>query len=233
VTKGANTFFYHQDGLGSVTDLTDSTGVTAKSYAYDAYGNILESPGTLEQPYSYTGREFDSESGLLHYRARYYDQTTGRFLQKDPIGFKGGDVNLYLYTHANPVNFVDPSGNFVFVPVIPAIPPLVGAAADAAVIVGGIIGGAAIGDFILDNIFQQSRAKRDPIQGVQPVKVGRDCDGNCNPCPPAPAPWEQPGNAHGSTSGSHWHWIEWHQDKNDPDCTCYPVRRSGATPPRQ
>ena len=70
VTKGSSTYFYHQDGLGSVTDLTDSAGATAKSYAYDAYGNILESPGTLEQPYTYTGREFDSESGLLYYRAR-------------------------------------------------------------------------------------------------------------------------------------------------------------------
>ena len=85
VTKGSATYFYHQDGLGTVTDLTDSAGATAKSYAYDAYGNILESPGTLDQPYTYTGREFDAERGLYHYRARAYDPTTGRFLQKDPI----------------------------------------------------------------------------------------------------------------------------------------------------
>ena len=94
VTKGGSTFFYHQDGLGSVTDLTDTVGVTAKSYSYDAYGNILESPGTVEQPYTYTGREFDSESGLYYYRARYYDPATGRFLQEDPILFAGGDFNL-------------------------------------------------------------------------------------------------------------------------------------------
>ena len=73
VTKGSATYFYHQDGLGTVTDLTNATGATAKSYAYDAYGNILESPGALEQPYTYTGREFDSESGLYYYRAWYYD----------------------------------------------------------------------------------------------------------------------------------------------------------------
>jgi len=64
VTQGASTFFYHQDGLGSVTELTDSAGAVAKAYAYDAYGNILEAPGTVNQPYSYTGREFDVESGL-------------------------------------------------------------------------------------------------------------------------------------------------------------------------
>ena len=110
VTKGGSTYFYHQDGLGTVTDLTDSTGVTAKSYAYDAYGNILESPGTLEQPYSYTGREFDSESGLYHYRARYYDAATGRFLQKDPIGFVSGDLNLYGYVFNRPLTLRDPSG---------------------------------------------------------------------------------------------------------------------------
>ncbi len=109
VTKGANTFFYHQDGLGSVTDLTDSAGVTAKSYNYDAYGNILESPGTVEQPYTYTGREFDSESGLYYYRARYYDPTTGRFLQNDPVGFSGG-INLYRYALGNPASLRDPLG---------------------------------------------------------------------------------------------------------------------------
>ncbi|MFO0697903.1 MAG: RHS repeat-associated core domain-containing protein [Nitrospira sp.] len=109
VTKGANTFFYHQDGLGSVTELTDSAGATVKGYSYDAYGNILESPGTLEQPYTYTGRELDSESGLYYYRARYYDATTGRFLQKDPIGQADGN-NLYPYVNNNPLNLVDPAG---------------------------------------------------------------------------------------------------------------------------
>jgi len=105
-----STLFYHQDGLGSVTDLTDSVGATAKSYSYDAYGNILESPGAVEQPYTYTGREFDSETGLFYYRARYYDPASGRFLQKDPIGFAGDGDNFYTYVLNNPVNLSDPSG---------------------------------------------------------------------------------------------------------------------------
>ena len=58
VTKAGSTFYYHQDGLGTVTELTDSNGAVAKAYAYDAYGNILESPGTIEQPYTHTGRVF-------------------------------------------------------------------------------------------------------------------------------------------------------------------------------
>ena len=67
VTKGGSTFFYHQDGLGTVTDLTDSSGATAKSYSYDAYGTLVEQTGTLDQPYTYTGREFDSETELYYY----------------------------------------------------------------------------------------------------------------------------------------------------------------------
>jgi RHS repeat-associated protein len=110
VTKGSSTFFYHQDGLGTVTDLTDSSGATAKSYAYDAYGNLVDQTGSVEQPYTYTGREFDSESGLYYYRARNYDLSTGRFLQEDPIGFDGGDLNLYTYVFNNPVNLTDPDG---------------------------------------------------------------------------------------------------------------------------
>lgn len=109
VTKGSNTFFYHQDGLGSVTDLTDSSGATAKSYSYDAYGTLIDQTGTVEQPYTYTGREFDVESGLYYYRARYYDSATGRWLQKDPIGIEGG-LNLYSYTDDDPVNYIDPFG---------------------------------------------------------------------------------------------------------------------------
>ena len=110
VTKGGSTFFYHQDGLGSVTDLTDSSGATAKSYSYDAYGTILESPGTVEQPYTYTGREFDAESGLYYYRARYYSPVLGRFISEDPIGFRGGDMNLYAYVGGNPLRWTDPFG---------------------------------------------------------------------------------------------------------------------------
>jgi RHS repeat-associated protein len=109
VTKGATTFFYHQDGLGSVTDLTDSAGATAKSYSYDAYGIILDSPGAVDQPYTYTGREFDQETGLYYYRARYYDAQIGKFTQRDPIGRVGGN-NYYEYALGDPTLHFDPFG---------------------------------------------------------------------------------------------------------------------------
>jgi len=107
MTRGGVNYFYHQDGLGTVTELTDSTGAVAQSYAYDAYGTIIQQTGTVENPYTYTGREFDAETGLSYYRARHYDPRTGRFLQKDPVSFLGGDTNLYRYVRSNPVNFKD------------------------------------------------------------------------------------------------------------------------------
>ena len=61
--------------------------------------------------YTYTGREWDKETGLYYYRARYYDPMEGRFISKDPIGFKGG-INLYGYVDNNPINRTDPEGLF-------------------------------------------------------------------------------------------------------------------------
>ncbi len=92
-----------------MTELTDINGNVAKAYAYDAYGNMLESPGAVEQSYSYTGREFDSESGLMYYRSRYYDPRMGRFLSIDPIGLRGG-LNLYRYVNNRPVTERDSTG---------------------------------------------------------------------------------------------------------------------------
>lgn len=111
ITRGGINYFYHEDGLGTISELTDASGATAKSYAYDAYGNIIDQVGILENPYTYTGREFDTETGLYYYRARYYDPQSGRFLQKDPASFSGG-INFYAYVGNNPIVFVDPFGLF-------------------------------------------------------------------------------------------------------------------------
>ncbi len=107
---GVGHFYYHSNHQGSITHLTDGSGGVANSYIYDSYGrrsNVIES---VIQPYSYTGREYDGETGLYYYRARYYDAHIGRFLSEDPIGFDAGDQNLYRYVFNNPVNLTDPSG---------------------------------------------------------------------------------------------------------------------------
>ena len=110
-------FFYHHDGLGSIAELTDSDGNVVQSYVYDAYGQVVRQVGTVANPYAYTGRELDLESGLYYYRARYYSSQIGRFLTEDPIGF-GGGANFYRYVFNNPTNLTDPSGKIV--PVIVA-----------------------------------------------------------------------------------------------------------------
>jgi RHS repeat-associated protein len=108
VEQGANIYYYHKDGLGSVTELTDSTGNVVKTYDYKGFGEIHTQTGTVVQPFAFTSREFDSESGLYFYRGRYYDPKAGRFINRDPIGFAGGDVNLFRYVQNNPVNNIDP-----------------------------------------------------------------------------------------------------------------------------
>ncbi|MEQ1846911.1 MAG: RHS repeat-associated core domain-containing protein, partial [Nitrospira sp.] len=116
VTRGSSTYFYHADALGSVSELTDSAGAVAKAYAYDSYGNIVDQTGSIENNYAYTSREFDSETGLYYYRARSYDASSGRFLQKDPIGRKRG-ANLYPYVRNSPPNATDSTG------LDPSLPP--------------------------------------------------------------------------------------------------------------
>ncbi|MEM7223637.1 MAG: PKD domain-containing protein [Pseudomonadota bacterium] len=103
-------FAYHTDALGSVTEITDHSGVTVASKLYDGYGNILAETGSLAQPYAFTAREFDSENGSYFYRARYYNPESGRFITEDPIGFAGGDQNMYRYVLNGPINRADPFG---------------------------------------------------------------------------------------------------------------------------
>ena len=106
---GAGFFYYHGNHQGSITHLTDSVGTIANSYVYDSYGRQLTVAEAVSQPFSYTGREYDAESGLYFYRARYFDANTGRFLSEDPIRRLGG-LNLYQYARQNPVRYGDPRG---------------------------------------------------------------------------------------------------------------------------
>jgi RHS repeat-associated protein len=106
-TGGVSKYFL-QDHLGSTTALTNSAGSIIESASYDSFGN---STNNLSTRYQFTGREFDADLGLQYSRARWYDATLGRFISEDPIGFAGGDVNLYGYVGNNPLRFVDPSGN--------------------------------------------------------------------------------------------------------------------------
>jgi len=107
--RSGSTSYYEADGLGSVTSLSDSLGMIADTYVYDSYGKLAASTGTVINPLQYTAREFDLETGIYFYRARYYNQNIGRFLNEDSLRLKAG-INFYTYVHNNPVAHKDPSG---------------------------------------------------------------------------------------------------------------------------
>ena len=82
VLGSGTTSYYHADGVGSTISLSSSAGALANTYTYDSFGNLTTSTGTITNPFGYTAREFDPETGLYFYRARYLDSSTGRFMRR-------------------------------------------------------------------------------------------------------------------------------------------------------
>jgi len=116
ITPSNEAYYYHYDGIGSTVGMSDSLGAMVNKYAYDAFGKVLNEEETIPNPFKYVGQYgvMDEGNGLLYMRARYYDPEVGRFISKDPIGFLGGDINLYPYVANNPVNLIDPEGTKAF-----------------------------------------------------------------------------------------------------------------------
>jgi len=102
-------YYYHFDGTGSVVALSDSAGDTVQTYEYSVFGQVAAEDPCHPNPYMFTGRRFDIETGLYYYRARYYNPYIGRFLQTDPVGYADG-MNWYRYCGNNPIGCCDPSG---------------------------------------------------------------------------------------------------------------------------
>lgn len=133
MTRGVSTYYYHQNALWSVLAVTDSAGNPVERYDYcggdtlqcgDPYGTVSVTDGAFNpipanswgaphsaigNPWLFTGRQFDEETGLYYYRARQYDSGKGRFLQRDPLQYRDGP-NMYEYVQDNPVNLRDPLG---------------------------------------------------------------------------------------------------------------------------
>ena len=153
-TSPAGTIYYHHNALGSVTDLTNASGVVVEKYQYDAYGKPTITDGSgnplaataYGNRFLFTGREYLAELNLYDYRNRVYSPDLGRFLQTDPLRFSAGDVNIYRYVGNNPINGTDSFGLWTWGDVAHAAGDLAGGAVGA--IVGGAagaVGGAVIG----------------------------------------------------------------------------------------
>lgn len=106
--RGGSFYYYHADGLGSIAAITNAARQVVQSYDYESFGLVKPST-TFANSYTFTGREWDKETGLMHYRGRAYDMREGRFVSRDPASYNGG-INLYGYTFQNPINLSDPFG---------------------------------------------------------------------------------------------------------------------------
>jgi RHS repeat-associated protein len=109
-TDGVGVRALMTDALGSTVALGDGTGTLQTQYTYEPFGVTTQAGLASTSSYKFTGRE-DDGSGLYYYRARYYQPRLQRFISEDPIGFNGGDMNLYAYVFNTPTNLLDPSGN--------------------------------------------------------------------------------------------------------------------------
>jgi RHS repeat-associated protein len=104
--------YYHFDGLGSTTALTNESGAATPTLLYDAWGNQRAATGSDQGRYRFTGAELDQATGLYHMGARFYDPTIGRWLSEDPVQdtYNPAALNFYAYVLNNPINWVDPTG---------------------------------------------------------------------------------------------------------------------------
>jgi len=112
VTTGDDSYCYHYNAIGSTVAMTDEDEDIVNKYAYMPFGKLIDEEEGVSQPFKFVGRHgvMTEPNGLYYMRARYYDADTGRFISEDPIGFAGGDFNLYAYVQNNPVLLIDPSG---------------------------------------------------------------------------------------------------------------------------
>lgn len=114
-TDGGGTSILLTDALGSTVALADATGAVQTQYTFEPFGATTASGTTSMNAMQFTGRENDG-TGLYAYRARFVSPALQRFVSEDPIGFAGGDVNLYAYVGNQPTMWRDPTGEVAFRP---------------------------------------------------------------------------------------------------------------------
>jgi len=113
MTMNSSTYYLTYDQVGSLRIVADTAANVLKRIEYDSFGNIIQDTNPEFQiPFGFAGGLHDRDTGLVRFGYRDYDPDTGRWTAKDPIGFAGGDTDLYGYCLNDPVNCVDPTGEF-------------------------------------------------------------------------------------------------------------------------
>ncbi|MGH8057704.1 MAG: RHS repeat-associated core domain-containing protein, partial [Candidatus Entotheonellia bacterium] len=129
MVKGGVTYRLVLDQLGSVRLVVNTaTGAVVHRIDYDEFGQVIQNTSPGFQPFGFAGGQYDEQSGLGRLGSRDYFGAVGRWMAKDPIGFAGGQANLYGYVLADPINYEDPTGECIWKAV-------------ASGVVGGLING--------------------------------------------------------------------------------------------
>lgn len=114
MVKSGKTYRIVTDHLGSPRFVVNTAdGSVVQQMEYDEFGNVLMDTNPGFQPFGFSGGLYDRDTGLVRYGARDYECSTGRWTAKDPIGFNGGDMNLFGYVQQNPIQRIDPTGTNV------------------------------------------------------------------------------------------------------------------------
>jgi RHS repeat-associated protein len=111
MVRGSVVYRFVTDHLGSPRLVINTAdGTVAQRMDYDEFGRVTSDTNPGFQPFGFAGGLQDQDTGLVRFGARDYDPHSGRFVSKDPIGFSGGDANLYAYVLNDPINLIDPMG---------------------------------------------------------------------------------------------------------------------------
>ena len=149
VNYNGNYYYYLRNAQNDIVKLIDKTGATVVEYTYDSWGKLLSTSGSLastlgkNNPFRYRGYVFDEETGFYYVSSRYYDPEIGRWISPEPNVYNGEfdegagliGYNVYAYCANNPVNNLDPTGEFVISTAV-----LIGIGIGA--LIGGVAGGA-------------------------------------------------------------------------------------------
>ena len=105
-------FYYHPDHLGSSSYITNLDGEVSQHIEYVPFGEVFieERNNTWNTPYLFNAKEFDEETGMYYYGARYYEPRLSLWMSTDPMEEHNLNLSSYVYCHNNPIILVDPNG---------------------------------------------------------------------------------------------------------------------------
>lgn len=213
VVRAGKTYRLISDHLGSprmVANISDPLDVPYRA-DYSAFGVVTPAQGYAVDSldwlvFGFAGGIYDRDTGLVRFGARDYDPSVGRWISKDPIGFDGGQTNLYVYVADDPVGQTDAAGTG----------PLD--------LLGCILGGGSLSGCLSDERDRICNGAAGEALCGPPPSMPQCREGPCPPCPEPPAREEHYDHPH-YPCGAHWHYFVYNQNPNS--CQCFLQRRFG------